>query len=954
MLIQQSNILINIVAKFIALFFCLFLCQNSTSFLLAQKAYVLKSYTVDDFQNSRQHWDAVQLDDGRMLFGNSNAVNLYDGVEWSYIHVPRGQTVYSLAKSAQGRIYTGGEGDIGYLYSDSLNQMKFRSLLPKLNSSFHDFLYVRQTHFLDNKIYFSSETQLMMFDEKLDSVFVYKPDAEIVNSFLVDRNIIIQTEKGLFKITNLKETVIDTSKTFVNDRVYGIIQHQGNLLFYFREKGLQLFNDYTLSSFSSETEEYLSTHLGYRMIRLNQNQIVIATLTGGIVIIDNKGELNQILTKKDGLNDDYVYGLFVDAEGLLWAMLDNGISVIDIKNGLQIYDHDSKIEGLVSGIFKIDDFVYTISNKGFYSKKGDSNFKKINTVPIQVYNSILLSNRIISGTYDGLLEIYNNEVKKVSFTVYEKIIKTSETEFLGWSDNTLFKIELKNNKLEETLYITDFPFPIRWDIRNNQLYAYVGNDRILWLELSNKKKQFISIPNTVGDVLTLSSFDEKMFLSSPEGMFEIRDTKIKSIDNDPFKNLKNVTIVKSCGKDIWLRSGAKLYNIRNKDGNWNIERDIYNNIGHSEGVYSIFCAENETWFGLENKVISISDGYSIDSTSFYTNITRLAINDDSLVYAGFGNANKIIQLNYSKDKLRFNYASASFYKPEVNTYSYKLKGFDSEWSNWTLETQKDYTNIPEGTYSFMVKSRNIFNQEGIPDSFDFIVKPPWYRTWWAYSLYLILLVGLLYGIYKIRLNQILKVQLVRNRIADDLHDDLSGTLIGISNFAKAISANPDSKIQLRFLGLIEKSADEAKEKISDIVWTINPIHDDWVDFLTKCRRHASDTLEAQKIDYSLEMDENIPGELGMELRKNLWLIFKEIMTNITKHSEASYVFVRFKTDHRKLSILIKDNGKGFDMEAVVQGNGIGSIKRRVEKINGEIEFVSEVDKGTFWNIVTNI
>ncbi|MEP1150596.1 MAG: triple tyrosine motif-containing protein [Balneola sp.] len=921
---------------------------------MAQKAYVLKNYTVEDFGNSRQHWDAVQLDDGKMILANSNAVNLYDGVEWSYIHVPKGQTVYSLAKSAKGRVYTGGEGDIGYLYSDSLNQMKFQSLLPKLDSASQNFLYVRGTYFLENKVYFSSKSQVMMYDENLDSVYVYKPETDIVNSFLVDDEIIMQTEKGLYKITNLQKIPINTSSEFSNDKIYGVLPIAGNLLIYFRNKGLQLFNGFTLESFSKETEDYLTTHLGYRMVRLNANQIAVATLTGGIVIVDINGELNQIITKKDGLNDDYVYGLFVNEQGLLWAMLDDGISVIDPSQNFNIYDDSDGIEGLVSGIFKIDDTVYAISNKGFYSKSGRLSFKKINTTPIQVYNSIAISNRIISATYDGLLEIYNNEVRKVSSVVYEKILKISETDFLGWTDNKLFKIELKDNELKEILFVSEFSFPMRWNKLNNNLYAYIGNGKILWLDITNKEKELITVPGIIKDIYTLSNFDEKVIIGSPEGIFEISNTDIKKIEIDYFKELKNVTLIETCEKDTWLRSGAKLYNIRKVGDNLVSESDTYNNIGYSEGVYSIFCSENEVWFGLENKVISIDKDYTHNKSPFQTNITRLVINNDSLIYAGFNDASRDIKLNYSKDRLRFNYAAANFYRPEVNTYSYKLVGFDNDWSNWSVETQKDYTNIPEGSYTFLVKSRDLFNQEGATDEFVFTILPPWYRTWWAYTLYLITFFGLLYLGYRIRINQILQVQRVRNRIADDLHDDLSGTLIGISNFAKAISSASHEKNKTRFLGLIEKSADEAKEKISDIVWTINPDHDDWLAFVTKCRRYASDIFEAQEIDYLLEMDETIPGDLNMELRKNLWLIFKEILTNITKHSKADYVLIRFKIEPKKLEILIRDNGKGFNQEKIVKGNGINSIKKRINAINGRAEVISEVDQGTSWNIFISI
>jgi len=921
---------------------------------LAQKAYVSKNYTVEDFENSRQHWDAIQLDDGRMILGNSNAINLFDGVNWSFIHVPKGQTVYSLDISKTGRVYTGGEGDIGYLYPDSLNRMKFRSLLPKMDSLFQGFLYVRQTHYLDNKVYFRSKSQLMMYDEVRDTVYVHQKKTEIGNSFLIDDEIIVQLNKGIYKINNLNEVLIDSSEAFREDEIYGMLPIDGQLLIYFRNKGLQVFNGYQLESFSTSSERYLETHLGYRMLKLNNDQIAVATLTGGIVILNLEGKIDQILTKERGLNDSHVYGLFVDKQDLLWAMLDDGISVLHSEKGLQVYDNNYGIEGLVTGIYHSNKFTHVITNKGFYIKDKGEEFRKININPVQVYNSVKLSDKIYSATFEGLFQINNDDLNQISSTVFEKIITVNDSSLLGWSKEKLYLININNEDFEENLFIEDFKYPINWIINDNYLFAYEGNNKIAKLSLSDKEKTIIPISDDVGNIYIMNSIKDTILLGTSDSIYKLEGDQVKKIDQKPLQNFKSVTQMEYCNKAIWLRSEAELFKIDYENNNQIVQKDIFNTIGNTEGVYSISCTENQTWFGLENKVISISNEYDVTHKPFYTNITRLVVNNDSLIYAGFGEPEKTTLLNYSKQEIRFNYAAANFFNPEQNVYSYKLEGFDNKWSSWSSNTQKAYTNIPEGDYIFKVRSKNIFNKEGIPDEFKFKILPPWYRTWWAYSLYVILFCGFLYMIYKIRLNQILKVQRVRNRIADDLHDDLSGTLIGISNFAKAITKNPDMENQKRFIGLIEKSADEAKEKISDIVWTINPTHDEWTNFLTKCRRHASDIFEAQGIEYALEMDENIPGNLEMELRKNLWLIFKEIITNIIKHAEAEYVLIRFTTESGKLNITIRDKGKGFDVNTQKTGNGINNVKKRVETINGKLNLDSTPSEGTKWNIVVPV
>ncbi|HBQ59979.1 MAG TPA: histidine kinase, partial [Balneolaceae bacterium] len=210
--------------------------------------------------------------------------------------------------------------------------------------------------------------------------------------------------------------------------------------------------------------------------------------------------------------------------------------------------------------------------------------------------------------------------------------------------------------------------------------------------------------------------------------------------------------------------------------------------------------------------------------------------------------------------------------------------------------------------------------------------------------------GILYTAYRIRVNQLLRVERIRNSIASDLHDEVSATLSSISYFAQAIQSDKVTGDKNRFVRLIADSAGDAKEKITDIVWAINPEHDDWTGFLSKCRRYASDLLESKNISYSLKITEHIPGKLDMQLRQHLWLIFKEMVTNAARHSEANNLDIIIKVKDGMFSLVVQDDGTGMDVDGVKKGNGLININKRAELIGAEVDLRTSEGFGTRWKL----
>ena len=156
------------------------------------------------------------------------------------------------------------------------------------------------------------------------------------------------------------------------------------------------------------------------------------------------------------------------------------------------------------------------------------------------------------------------------------------------------------------------------------------------------------------------------------------------------------------------------------------------------------------------------------------------------------------------------------------------------------------------------------------------------------------------------------------------------------------------------MNLISESAGDAKEKISDIVWSISPENDDWEIFLSKCRRYASDLLESSDIKYELKIAESISGKLDMNSRQHLWMIFKEMLTNVVRHSKAERVDLIMDTEDDVFKIILQDDGIGFDPEQYSYGNGLKNIHKRAESIGATLILDSEPSVGTRWRLEIKI
>ena len=186
---------------------------------------------------------------------------------------------------------------------------------------------------------------------------------------------------------------------------------------------------------------------------------------------------------------------------------------------------------------------------------------------------------------------------------------------------------------------------------------------------------------------------------------------------------------------------------------------------------------------------------------------------------------------------------------------------------------------------------------------------------------------------------------MRNKIADDLHDDIGSTLSSISimnELAKAKSPNA-----LPLLTTIGESTLTLQENMSDIVWAVNPGNDSMNSVIERMNEFANSILESRNISLDFDSAASVSSvRLSMTQRKNLYLFFKEAINNTAKYSNATIVNVFLSKRDQLITMTIRDDGQGFTPDRIVAGNGMASFRRRATELNGTADINSVPGKGT--------
>jgi signal transduction histidine kinase len=506
----------------------------------------------------------------------------------------------------------------------------------------------------------------------------------------------------------------------------------------------------------------------------------------------------------------------------------------------------------------------------------------------------------------------------------------------------------------------------------------IGDDlTILWIGTANGLNKFI-IKN---DPDSLHDTKPEVKISSYTVEDGLPDNSIESVLEDENGNLW-----------IGTSSGISFFNMKS---------ETFTNFGPDDGLK---VGSNNSTAGLKTK-----DGLMIFGSTSGVNffnpkrisqsrfsppvlITEFQLfnhqdeDGDSLIKKSIV-FTKGIDLSFRQNDFSLQFTSLDYNAPEAIQYAYRLEGFEDDWTYCGNRRFVTYTNLDPGNYVFHVKATNsdgVWNEA--ETKLTLVIKPPFWETWWAYSIYIILFfssLGLIRAaeikrrekkeeerlrrereaalLREAKLKAItieqekeLEKQKIRNRIAQDLHDEVGSNLSSISLMSELIQRDGKiNKDDFEKIQRIRKVAKGSSQAMRDIVWLTNPSSDNIKDLASKMNEVANNMLGG--LDWQFDFPRNL-SEINLipEVKRNLFFIYKESLNNILKHSGAKNVKIKLGFDDQHISLTIKDDGKGFNATQGFPGNGLKNLQNRANEINGLLTLNSSPGKGTALSLEVNI
>lgn len=326
---------------------------------------------------------------------------------------------------------------------------------------------------------------------------------------------------------------------------------------------------------------------------------------------------------------------------------------------------------------------------------------------------------------------------------------------------------------------------------------------------------------------------------------------------------------------------------------------------------------------------------------------------------------KELNLSWRDYFFSIEFTALNYRHPEKTKYAYRLDGLHQQWIELGSQRIISFSNLDPGDYTLRIKASQV---EGVWNPGErrlniHISTPPW-KSWWAYCLYALAVLGLISAYIRFQLRQREKEletkirieeakqeerELVRKNTAADFHDELGNKMTKISLFLelakRAESANENLQLYLR---QVEENTQILSQGIRDFIWVLDPDKDSLYDILIRIKDFGDELFAHTDISFSclgIHPEQTI-HKLSLNSRRHIMLIAKEAMNNALKYAEAKKVSCKATVEGESFSLEISDNGKGFDPEKVKLGYGLKNIRDRAEKIGANAEIISEEGKGS--------
>ncbi len=779
----------------------------------------IQNFSPKEYGAHAQNFAIVQDRRGLMYFGNAAGVLEYDGVSWRLLPLPNRSVVRSLALGEDGEIYVGGQNEFGYLTLNAAGTMQYVSLLNHLTLPADSsgkvvprFGDVWQIWITTEGVFFFTYPHLFRWTG--DELITISPETgEFNRSCMIRDTLFVEYWPGGGWAKVRADSLIPlTHLGNIRGMRFALPFDESHVLMGNSLTGLQLFDGRSLHPFPTEADAFLKERDLHQGRRLARGLFALTTRKGGIPLIDQQGRLHLILTRENGLIGEVSNFIYMDKERGLWLTTDRGLARAEVSGPFSLFTESSGITTSVNALIRHRGRLYAACLNGVYVLQPAHvpgrpwQFRSITGLTLDFWALLSVDGDLLAGGNNGLYRIEETRARdlglKITVFSLHHSLRHPDRIYVGMRDG-LAVLRRKNGTWQDFARVPDIYEEIRAIVEDDQ-----GN---LWLGTLNQGLVHVHIPagafqqgkgatgikikrydrtnNLPEGTILPYRISGKILFSTAKGLRRF-DAASQSFPPDStfgafFADTSRTigVIAEGPHRNVWIHSdsnGQSLITVARQraDGSYFLDNSAFGRMADFGDIYALYFDTTPPhsdgsrvilWLGGPSGIVRYDR--PVDDTDvprFTTLVRRVTVNGDSIIYGAVASASEpqrpdVPRLKYSANALRFEYAALSFDAVHANRYQVFLDGFDKDWSSWTAETRKDYTNLPEATYQFRVRAKNINGQLSDEAAFPFIILPPWYRTWWAYCLYALMFSALVFVVDRVQRRRLLKKERERAR-----------------------------------------------------------------------------------------------------------------------------------------------------------------------------------------------
>ncbi|MEM7371996.1 MAG: ATP-binding protein [Bacteroidota bacterium] len=924
----------------------LFVCLFASSDLLGQSpdpvpyigpgAPVIQYVSPLDYQASPLNHEIIQANNGILYIGNHDGILEFDGAVWRLIELPNRSQVKSLAINAEGTIYVGGESELGFLVSDSTGQMQYQSLLAEVPEANRDFGTVQRVVAASNRIFFSTSRFLFRWDHA--SMNIWEPEIGVFLGFEAHDVFFAQEmNRALVSVRNDSLVYAWEGDPFTSNALLGVVGLEAPWpmpYLLLLTTGELLGFDGKNKPMPFQVEEALSRYLIEQqvssMTALSDGRIAFSTIRGGVLIMNQTGKIDQMIDQSAGLKEAEPGGVYEDNQGGLWIPMSSGLSRVEMNSPVSFFGEAQGLRGGVTQLIQHTDQLYVGNRLGLYRLFQDTAsfqtpfFAPVPNIGGGFSSMTLVRDGLFVGTVESLNLIFEDGdvSNSMQLPIVQMHYAPKEEEFLwlGFPDGMALMINEKGKGWFIFAHLPDYVKPPSSIVEDSTgaLWIGYGYDGVLQLgisdmetmldssafnemmELLDLKPPYISygifegVPVGVSKVYKIGEeivvatryglrrFDrlQDRFLPVPEWGPVSMDSSYSILD-----------VAESRDRDIWIsyeKDGApglgKL--ALQPDSSFEWEAALLKRFVTHMPVTTFYPDPKENdvlWLGGSEGVFRYEKSKQLETpVARPMLIRRISANGQAL------SLDDSPPIPFATNNISLQYALPTMIDPEKTRYQFWLEGFDKTWSPWTEKSLKEYNNLSEGRYIFRVRGMDGEGVEYEAGSISFDILPPWYRSWWAYLLYVILLT--LAMILIIRQYSQWKVKQLKAR-NEELEQTVEERTEEIRVKNQALASTLDTLKTTQDQLIMQEKMASLGQMTAGIAHEIkNPLN-----FIQNFSEVARELASEFEEDLDAYLESNNPEDL--ELLKETIEGLKQNTARIHKHGERATQIVEGMMDH---------------------------------------------------------